>query len=161
MLAVHPYEEPAYDIYPLENYNVNFGVGALGNFEKSLSLSETLAIVSKKLGAKNLRYVHGSTNRIKKVAVCGGSGSDLINEAISSGADAFVTADIKYHSFHSAKDRILLIDAGHYETEMPVIDELYKRLIKLVKEKNDIKVLKFNGKTNPINIYNKMRSHIN
>jgi len=161
MFASHPYEEPAYDIYPLENYNVNYGAGALGNFEKSLSPSETLAIVSKKLNAKNMRYVHGSTNSIKKVAVCGGSGSELISEAISIGADAFITADIKYHAFHSAKDKILLIDAGHYETEIHVMDEMQKRLSKLVKEKENIKVLKFNGNTNPINIYNKIRSHIN
>lgn len=161
MLSAHPYEEPAYDIYPLENYNVNYGAGAIGNFEKSLSPSETLAFVSKKLGAKNLRYVQGSSKNIKKVAVCGGSGSDLINEAISRGADTFITADIKYHSFHSAKGKILLIDAGHYETEIPVMDEMQRRLAKLVKEKSNIKVLKFNGNTNPINIYNKMRSHVN
>jgi len=161
MFASHPYEETAYDIYSLENYNVNYGAGALGNFEKSLSPSETLAIVSKKLNAKNMRYVHGSTNSIKKVAVCGGSGSELISEAISIGADAFITADIKYHAFHSAKDKILLIDAGHYETEIHVMDEMQKRLSKLVKEKENIKVLKFNGNTNPINIYNKIRSHIN
>lgn len=161
MLASHPYEEPAYDIYPLENYNVNFGAGAFGNFEKSLSLSETLAIVSKKLSAKNLRYVHGLADKIKRVAVCGGSGSDLIDEAIRSGADAFVTADIRYHTFHYAKDKIFLIDAGHYETEIPVINELYRRLLRLVREKGNIKVLKFNGNTNPINIYNKIRSHVN
>lgn len=161
LVTAHPYEEPAFDIYPLENYNVNYGAGAIGNFEKSLSPAETLAIVSKKLGAKNLRYVHGTTKEIKKVAVCGGSGSDLINDAISTSADAFVTADIKYHSFHSAKDKILLIDAGHYETEIHVMDELQRRLSKLVKEKSNIKVLKFNGNTNPINIYNKKRSHVN
>ena len=161
LMAAHPYEEPAYDIYPLENYNVNYGAGAIGNFEKSLSPAETLAMVSKKLGAKNLRYIHGSTNRLKKVAVCGGSGSDLIDNAISSGADALVTADIKYHSFHSAKNKILLIDAGHYETEIHVIDEMQRRLSKLVKEKSNIKILKFSGNTNPINIYNKKRSHVN
>jgi dinuclear metal center YbgI/SA1388 family protein len=161
MLTAHPYEEPAYDLYPLENPNFNYGAGAIGNFEKSLSPAETLAIVSKKLSAFNLRFVQGTTNTIKKVAVCGGSGSDLIEDAIGCGADAFVTADIKYHAFHSTKDRILLIDAGHYETEIPVMDELKKRLSKLVKEKSNIKVLKFNGNTNPIKIYNKMRSHLN
>jgi dinuclear metal center YbgI/SA1388 family protein len=161
MLNAHPYEEPAYDIYPLENFNVNYGAGAIGNFVKSLSPAETLEIVSKKLSIKNLRYVHGSEKNIKKIAVCGGSGSELINEAIRSGADAFITADIRYHAFHSAKDKILLIDAGHYETEIPVMDEMHTRLSKLVKRKSNIKVLKYTGNTNPIKFYNKMRSHVN
>lgn len=161
MFAVHPYEEPAYDIYPLENYNINYGAGAIGNFEKSLTLSETLSLISRKLRTKNLRYASGSTRRVKKVAVCGGSGSDLISEAINKGADAFITADIKYHSFHFAIEKILLIDAGHYETEIPIIDELHRRISKLVKETSKIKVLKFNGNTNPVNFYNKTRSHVN
>lgn len=161
ILTTHPYEEPAYDIYPLENENVNYGAGAIGNFEKSLSVSETLSLISRKLRSKNLRYAKGSINRVKKVAVCGGSGSDLISEAINKGADTFITADIKYHSFHFAKEKILLIDAGHYETEIPVIDELHRRISKLVKEKSKIKVLKFNGNTNPVNFYNKTRSHVN
>jgi len=161
MFSSHPYEEPAYDIYPIENNNVNYGAGAIGNFEKGLSLSATLSLVSQKLETKSFRYVEGSRKRISRVAVCGGSGSDLINEAINSGADAFVTSDIKYHAFHSAKGKILLIDAGHYETEIPVLNEIQRRLSSLVKEKREIKVLKFNGNTNPINIYNKIRSHVN
>ena len=161
MLSAHPYEEPAYDIYPLENENINYGAGAIGNFEKSLSISETLALVSKKLGAKNLRYVTGKGIKIKKAAVCGGSGSDLINEAIRKEADAFITADIKYHAFHDAKGKILLIDAGHYETEIHVLDEVQKRLSSLISEKDKIKVLKFNGNTNPINFYNNIRSRVN
>jgi dinuclear metal center YbgI/SA1388 family protein len=161
MRSAHPYEEPAHDIYPLENYNVNFGTGAVGYFEKELSLSDTLALISQKLRARNLRYVKGKKQIIKKVAVCGGSGSDLISDAIKNGADAFVTADIKYHAFHSAQNKILLIDAGHYETETPVLDEVQRRLKKLISEKNKIQILKFNGNTNPINFYNKMRSHVN
>lgn len=158
MLAAHPYEEPAYDIYPVQNDNVNFGEGAIGNYTKELSKSEFLSLISKKLGAKNFRYVDGKNKRIKKVAVCGGSGIDLVIDALSKGADAFFTADIKYHSFHAAKGKIMLIDAGHYETEIHVLDELKKRLTNLTKEQNKIKILKFNGSTNPINFYNKLRS---
>jgi dinuclear metal center YbgI/SA1388 family protein len=157
----HPYEEPAYDIYPLENYNVNFGAGAIGNFENELSVSKTLSLILEKLGAKNLKYVLGNQSKIKKIAVCGGSGSDLLSEAINSGADAFVTADIKYHTFQSAQNKILLIDAGHYETEIHVLNELQKRLKKFVEVKRNIKILKFNGNTNPINFYNKTRRHVN
>lgn len=154
MISAHPYEEPAHDIYPLENYNVNFGAGAIGYVKNELSLSDTLALISQKLRARNLRYVKGKKQWIKKIAVCGGSGSDLIPDAIKNGADAFVTADIKYHTFHSAQNKILLIDAGHYETETPVLDEVQRRLKKLIGEKDKIQILKFNGNTNPINFYN-------
>ncbi|NWF89401.1 MAG: Nif3-like dinuclear metal center hexameric protein [Ignavibacteriaceae bacterium] len=161
MLAVHPYEEPAYDIYPLANKNLNYGAGAIGYFEKSLTVNETLNVISKKLKSNNLRFVGGSAKKIRKVAVCGGSGSDLIQEAINKGADAFITSDIKYHTFQSAHNKILLVDAGHYETEIPVIDEIQKRLLKLITKRENIKILKFIGSTNPINFYSKMRSHVN
>lgn len=161
MKSVHPYEEPAYDIYPLSNENVNYGAGAIGNLEKGRKLEDFLNLVSKQLKVKNFRYVSGKNKIIKKVAVCGGSGSDLIPEAIGQGAEAFVTADIKYHTFHAANEKLLLVDAGHYETEIPIIDELHQRISKLVGKKSKIKVLKFSGNTNPINFYNKMRSHIN
>lgn len=154
MLASHPYEEPAYDIYPLANINVNYGAGAIGTLAKELSPSAMLSLISKKLKTKSVKYAVGTGRKINKVAVCGGSGSDLISEAISNGADAFVTADIRYHAFHSAKGKILLIDAGHYETEIPVVNELQKKLSKFVKGNSNIKILKFHGNTNPINIYN-------
>ena len=87
-------------------------------------------------GTQFLRFTSGSTGKIKKVAVCGGSGLDLISSAISSEADAYITADIKYHSFQDAENKILLIDAGHYETEVQVLASVMKKLNKLVKNKN-------------------------
>jgi putative NIF3 family GTP cyclohydrolase 1 type 2 len=89
------------------------------------------------------------------VAVCGGSCGELIDFAISKNADAFITADLKYHSFRDAEDKILLVDAGHYETEIPVLDEVQKRLMKFIDKREKIKVLKFKGSTNPIGFYNK------
>ena len=161
MLLAHPYEEPAYDIYPLKNKNVNFGVGAIGNFEKLLTASELMNLVSKKLGNKQIKFVRGASRKIRKVAVCGGSGSDLLEEAINKNADALITADIKYHTFHTAFKKIWLIDAGHYETEKPILDILQKKLTELLQVNTNIKVIKFNGNTNPIKIYNKLRSHKN
>lgn len=157
----HPYEEPAFDVYRLENKNVNFGAGAIGIYTEALSQDEFLHQISQKLRIKNYRFVSGASNKIRTVAVCGGSGADLISEAIFARADAFITADLKYHTFQSAAGKILLIDAGHYETEIPVLDELQKRLRMVIGKKERIKVLKFNGSTNPINIYNKIRSHVN
>lgn len=161
MLLAHPYEEPAYDIYPLKNKNVNFGVGAIGNFEKPLTATELMNLVSKKLANKQIKFVQGASRKIRKVAVCGGSGSDLLEEAINKNADALITADIKYHTFHAAFKKIWLIDAGHYETEKPILDILKKKLTEVLQENTEIKIMKFNGNTNPIKIYNKLRSHKN
>ncbi len=153
LLKSHPYEEPAYDIYPLKNKNVNYGFGAIGELERTYSQKEFLDLVIKKLKCKNLRYTEGK-GRVKKVAVCGGSGADLLNNAIISGADAYVTADIKYHTFEEARGKLLLIDAGHYETEVPVLDVLKKRIINFLNEHNyTVDVIKFKGSTNPVKFY--------
>ncbi len=153
MLSVHPYEEPAYDIYVLNNKNSNYGYGAIGNLEKPMKVDQFLSHVKLMLGTETLRYTNGNSGKIKKVAVCGGSGADMVNSAIASGADAFITADIKYHTFQDAENNILLVDAGHYETEVQVLTSVKKRLSDLVKNRN-IKVFKYNGSTNPIKFYN-------
>jgi dinuclear metal center YbgI/SA1388 family protein len=152
MKQEHPYEEAAYDVYPLANENVNYGMGVIGDLQKELSEKEFLRHLTQSLKIKNLRYTAGSKSKIKKVAVCGGSGSDLLNTALLSGADAFITADVKYHTFQDAENRILLIDAGHYETEIPVLDAVKNRLETSITDKT--KVYKYTGSTNPIVFYN-------
>ena len=154
MKKAHPYEEPAFDIYPVKNENLNFGFGAIGNLKNSMPVNEFLRFVLRSLRAKNIRYVKGSSVKIKTVAVCGGSGSRLLNEAIRKEADAFITADIKYHTFQDAEGKILLIDAGHYETEIHSLDEVQKRLRQFLINHSKIKVLKYSGSTNPVNFYN-------
>ncbi len=152
MKKAHPYEEVAYDVYPTSNDNVNYGMGVIGELKEELSEKEFLNHVSKSLKIKNLRYAKGLKSRIKKVAVCGGSGSDLLDTAIQSNADAFVTADVKYHTFQDAENEILLVDAGHFETEIPVLDEVKKIIEKSLTDKT--KVYKYSGSTNPIVFYN-------
>ena len=152
MLKAHPYEEPAYDIYPLKNRNVNFGAGAIGILKNEMSEEEFLRYVSNSLNTEVLRYCSGKNKVIKKVAVCGGAGSNLINYAINSNADAFITADIKYHEFHQANNKILLIDAGHYETEILILNEVKKRIEEFIGN-NKIKVYKYTKTTNPIKFY--------
>ncbi len=149
---VHPYEEIAYDLIPLKNNNVNFGAGAYGYLKQSMPVKEFLDFTQRKLKLKNFRYTLGNKKRINKVAVCGGSCSDLLNKVISLDADAFITADVKYHTFHDANNRILLIDAGHYETEIFILDEIKKRLTDFVNS-SSIKIFKYNKTTNPINFY--------
>lgn len=151
----HPYEEVAFDVFALKNENINYGIGAIGEMNDKMNINDFLSFVSSKLKTSGLRYVKGKTKRIKTVAVCGGSCGELLDEAIKQNADAFVTADLKYHTFHDAEGKILLIDAGHYETEVPVLDEIQTRLKKLIIENKNIKVLKYNGSTNPIVFYNK------
>jgi dinuclear metal center YbgI/SA1388 family protein len=155
MKKAHPYEEVAYDIFPLKNENVNYGIGAIGEFPDSMDTNDFLAFVSSKLKTSTLRYAKSNKKKIKSVAVCGGSCGELVDEVIKQNADAFVTADLRYHTFQDAEGKILLIDAGHYETEAPIIDEIKRRLESLLIENKKIKLLKFKGSTNPIVFYNK------
>jgi dinuclear metal center YbgI/SA1388 family protein len=154
MKKAHPYEEVAFDIYPLDNENVNYGIGAIGELSESMSKNDFLKFVSSKLKVPSFRHTKTNKNKIKTVAVCGGSCSELIDETIKQHADAFVTADIKYHAFQDTEEKILLVDAGHYETEVPVLDELKKRLKKFLEKNKNVKVLKFKGSTNPVVFYN-------
>lgn len=149
---VHPYEEMAFDVYPLSNENNNYGMGAIGILKSDMSENQFRKFVSKSLRIKNFRFTKGRANKIKKVAVCGGSGSDLLEKAINKNADAFITADIKYHTFQDAEGRILLIDAGHYETEIHIIDEIKRKLETSFSD--DIRVFKYSGSTNPIVFFN-------
>lgn len=150
---VHPYEEIAYDLIPLDNPNVNYGSGAIGELKEKYDTDTFLKYVSEKLGIKSFRYNQDGRKEIKLVGVCGGAGSDLLNEAISKGCDALITGDVKYHSFHDAEGKILLVDAGHYETEIHSLDEIQLRLERMIPDKK-VKVYRFSGTTNPIIFYN-------
>jgi dinuclear metal center YbgI/SA1388 family protein len=130
LLETHPYEEVAYDIYHLENDNVEVGLGCIGEFVESMTEVDFLNFVSSVFSAEGVRYSKLSGRKIRRVALCGGSGSSLIKLAISSGADAFITADIKYHNFFDAENRILLVDTGHFESEKFSTEILYDLIIK-------------------------------
>lgn len=128
MKTVHPYEEVAYDLVPLENESTEFGMGAVGELDPPRPLRRWLGSVRSALRADVLRVSGANPARVRVVAVCGGSGSDLLPAAVAAGADAFVTADVRYHTFHDAADRIALIDAGHWETEHPVLEVVAAKL---------------------------------
>ncbi len=118
----HPYEEVAYDVYHTEQPSTRAGLGAVGTLATPEPLPDFLRRVSDRLDAASLRYVGDDDALVETVAVCGGSGSSLLPQALAAGADAFVTADVTYHTFFAplAPDgapRLALIDAGHYETE--------------------------------------------
>ncbi|MBE0650300.1 MAG: Nif3-like dinuclear metal center hexameric protein [Bacteroidales bacterium] len=131
MLEVHPYEEVAYDIYPLTNKSENIGSGLIGILEKETDIEEFLKELKMTLQASGLR--HGpfhSTRKVKKVAICGGSGSFLMEDAYRQGADLFVTADLKYHDFFLYHGEMTLVDAGHYETEQFTKELLFDLITK-------------------------------
>lgn len=151
LLDSHPYEEAAYDVYPLENVSQEYGMGVIGQLPRPLSSKRFLSHVKQALKTASVRHTEGATHLIRTVAACGGSGSDLTDEALRQGADAFITADVKYHSFQDAAHRIMLVDAGHYETERPVVDVLVKKLKQELEDMNvRIPVHACRVSTNPI-----------
>jgi dinuclear metal center YbgI/SA1388 family protein len=117
LLENHPYEEVAYDIFALENKLDTIGAGMVGWLSESMDGLGFLNMVKDKMGASVVKHTTLLPRKIKKVAVCGGSGSFLLQDAIASGADAFVTADFKYHEFFDADSKIVIADIGHFETE--------------------------------------------
>jgi len=117
LLSAHPYEEVAYDLYPIENMYNKAGIGAIGTLpepEDELSFLEQVKVL---LGNGVIRHSELRGKPIQKVALCGGSGSFLIQAAKSQRADLFITADIKYHDFFLAEQKIILADVGHFESE--------------------------------------------
>lgn len=123
--AVHPYEEIAYDLIPLANLHQHVGAGMIGELESPVSYREFLDGIKNKMKAGVVRYTKlPEGKKVRKVAVCGGSGSFLLNDAIRAGADVFVTADFKYHQFFDADDRIVIADIGHFESEQFTVNLL-------------------------------------
>lgn len=129
----HTYEEVAYEITDLKNTNQNIGLGMIGELKNPMSEKEFLCFVKEKMKANGIRHSEFLGKKIKKVAVLGGSGSFAISNAISAGADAFLTADLKYHQFYEAENKLLLADIGHFESERYtknyIVDFLRKKIL--------------------------------
>jgi len=154
MESAHPYEEVAYDLYTLENGNPNFGMGAIGNLVRPTTIRSFLGLVKRTLHADSLRFTGAFSQKVKRVAVCGGSGSELLEDAIRAKADVFVTADVRYHAFQSANGRINLVDAGHFETEHLVLRSIADRLRSWAKSKSEKLVVTVTKQsTNPIHSF--------
>ena len=117
LFNAHPYEEVAYDIYALQIPHKQVGSGMVGELKKALSEMEFLALLKKNMKTGGIRYTTVGSKKVKRVAICGGAGSFLLKDALNAGADAFVTADYKYHQFFDAEGRIMIADIGHYESE--------------------------------------------
>lgn len=146
----HPYETVAYEIYHLINSFAEVGMGRIGYLENEMDLASFLQFVKKQLNTELIRYSPDPGKSIKKVAVLGGSGSFAIEDAKRQNADAFITADLKYHQFYQGEKELVLIDVGHYESEQYTKNLIFDYLTK--KLPNFAFVLS-RTETNPVNYF--------
>ena len=150
MKTAHPYEEVAYQIYILDNVYKNVGSGVVGRLSSSMDVEAFLELLKSSMEIDCLRHSKLVKNQIKKVAICGGSGSFLLSAAKKEEVDIFITADFKYHEFFDAESDIIIADIGHYESEQFTKDLIYDLLIKKFSS-FAIQLSKVN--TNPINYF--------
>jgi dinuclear metal center YbgI/SA1388 family protein len=147
LMAAHPYEEVAYDLYHLANNNQNLGAGMVGELPSSIAEIDFLKSLKVTLNTQIVRHTTLLNTPIKRIAICGGSGSFLLEDAIAAKADVFITGDFKYHQFFDADNKIVIADVGHFESEQFTID----LLVDFLKEKLPIfATLKTEVNTNPI-----------
>lgn len=146
---VHPYEEMAYDIIALKNTDHTIGAGIYGSLPAKMEASDFLNHLKDKMNLGLIRHTAYS-KPIETVAICGGSGSFLIQDAKAVQADAYITGDIKYHEFFDAEDRLMLCDIGHYESEIFTLEIFYD----VIKEKYPTFAVIFcKENTNPIQYF--------
>ena len=124
----HPYETVAYYLYDLQNKNQEVGSGAIGEFKNGQTADQFLEHLKTSMNLKTFKFTKPIGTEIKKIAICGGSGSFLLKNAIQASADVFITSDFKYHEFFDAEDKIMICDIGHYESEVFTKDLLHDYL---------------------------------
>ena len=151
LLKTHPYEEVAFDLYPLVNRRTDVGLGRIGRLAAPLELSEFIAQIKQSLGLEQLRVAGQSKGAIQKVAVCGGSGASLISEALRQGADCLITGDVKYHDAQRARSEgLVLIDAGHFATEILMVQQMSEQLRLVATERQwPLEVIEMTGEEDP------------
>ena len=150
MQLAHPYEEIAYDIIAVENQHQQLGSGLVGDLPQPINENECLLLLKQQFNLSTIRHTAFTGKMVQKIALCGGAGSFLIARSIASGAQIYITADIKYHEFFDADSNILIADIGHYESEQFTIDLLFD----ILKENfTTFAVLKTGIKTNPVQYF--------
>lgn len=147
----HPYEEPAFDIYPLLNRGKETGMGRIGVLPAETTLERFAADARDRLGLSGGRFVGPAIRKVRKVAVCGGSGASLLRDAWRQGADVLVTGDVRYHEAREAEMLgLALLDAGHFATEVPMVWGVAALIRKELKGKRfDAEVLAFEEERDP------------
>jgi dinuclear metal center YbgI/SA1388 family protein len=150
MKLAHPYEEVAYYIQNIDNVNQEIGSGIIGELKEPMNTIEFLSYLKNKMELNLIKHTALIKNKIQKIAICGGSGSFLTQQAINAGADIYISADYKYHEFFDADDKIIIADIGHYESEIFTIELLYD----LISNKFNTFAVHLTGlNTNPVLYY--------
>ena len=129
LMENHPYEEPAFDIIPIANANPFVGSGMIGELKSDINEQDFMKFMKKQLNLSCIKHSKFTEKNIKTVAICGGSGSFLIEEAIRQKADIFISSELKYNHFIDYADTILLADIGHFESEIQTKQLLFDILI--------------------------------
>ena len=150
LFDAHPYEEVAFEFIHLHNANQELGAGLIGSLPEPMEQGAFLTLLKQFFFSSRRRHTRLSGKPVQKVALCGGSGSFLLKEAMASGADVFITADYKYHQFFDADGRILIADIGHWESEQ-FTPELLRRII--AEKLPTFALLLSETKTNPVNYF--------
>jgi len=147
LFKTHPYEEVAYEIITLDNTHQDLGLGVYGEFSEALGEMAFLEKLKLDFNTTNIRHSQPLGKSIRKVALLGGSGSFALKNALGVEADAFVSADFKYHDFFGAENKLLIADIGHYESE-----QFTKNLLVdyLTKKFTNFAVILAETNTNPI-----------
>ncbi|MGA0560047.1 Nif3-like dinuclear metal center hexameric protein [Larkinella sp. VNQ87] len=148
--TAHPYEEVAYYLTTLANDNQEVGSGVVGELPEALGEADFLAYLKQKMNLTVIRHTPRRNKPVRRVALCGGAGGFLLNDAVRAGADVFITADYKYHEFFDADGRILIADIGHYESEVYTKDLIQQYLLK---KNNTFAVILSEIDTNPVSYY--------
>jgi dinuclear metal center YbgI/SA1388 family protein len=150
LLEAHPYEEPAYDIYALQNDWDRVGSGIVGELEEPITELDLLKTLRDKFAVECVKHNSLSGRAIKRVALCGGAGAFLLQNAIKGKADAFITGEIRYHDYFGHDDEILIAEIGHYESEQYTTEILSDVIGRSCP---GLRLLKSNINTNPIKYF--------
>lgn len=132
MMAAHPYEEVAYDLYPLLNQHQGIGSGLVGEWDEAIPEKEFLEKLKAAFATTLIRHTGFTGKPIRRVALCGGSGAFLIGKAMAAGVDAYITGDVKYHEFFMPEGRLFLADIGHFESEQYTPVLIQRRLARIL-----------------------------
>jgi dinuclear metal center YbgI/SA1388 family protein len=150
LVDAHPYEEVAYDIFTMDNVHFGIGAGVIGELKKPVKEKDFLSLIKTAFKVPVVRHTALAGKEVQKVAICGGAGSFLVRNALTAGADFFISSDIKYHEFFDADGKMVIADIGHYESEQFTIELLHDLI---AKKFPTFAVLKTTVNTNPIRYF--------
>jgi dinuclear metal center YbgI/SA1388 family protein len=150
LLKSHPYEEVAYDLFPIQNMDQGIGSGLIGELENEMDEKSFLTFLKKEMKTECIRHSDLLNKNIQKIALCGGSGDFLLESAMQQKADVYISGDFKYHRFFDADRKLVIMDIGHYESEQFTIDLLVDFLTEIF---STFAIRFTEVKTNPINYF--------